>query len=166
MTLEGQYEYYRCVQHDFNESYKIVNKYVADLYLLPKKFIDNTGPVLDRFIKNYSFGENGPGISSFESVVDFIDQLDEFTGKTMELFNEHKLHNDRSKQYLKKVSELNEKNSGRIISEYAVDFIELTPELVKLNNDLKKIKDHADRMVNKLSKLEMRWEDIRAEVRA
>ncbi len=166
MTLEGQYEYYRCVQHDFNESYKIVNKYVADLYLLPKKFIDNTGPVLDRFIKNYSFGESTTGVSQFESVVDFIDQLDDFTGKTMELFNEHKSHNDRSKEYLKKVSELSEKNSGRIISEYAVDFIELTPELVKLNNDLKKIKDHADRMVTKLSNLEMRWENIRTEVRA
>jgi hypothetical protein len=165
MTLEGQYEYYRCVQHDFNEAYKMINRYVADLYVLPKKFVENTGPSLDKFIKEYSFPENGNRTNgSFDTVLEFINQLDEFTEKTMDLFEEHKQHSDRSKAYQKKVTELNQKNSGRIISEYAVDFIELTPELTTLHKDLKRIKEKADAMVERLEKLELRWENVRVKV--
>ncbi|HWB64187.1 MAG TPA: hypothetical protein VG603_11790 [Chitinophagales bacterium] len=167
MNLEGQYEYYRCVQRDFNEAYKMVNDYVTDLYLLPKKFIDNTGPALDIYIKNYSFASSeSRDNNSYQSVIDFISQLDDFTAGTMELFSEHKTHCDRSKAYLRKVLELNERNAGKIVSEYAVDYIELTPELRQLHNELKKIKEKADDMVDKLDRLELRWENIRVKVRA
>jgi len=165
MTLEGKYEYYRCVQHDFNEAYKIVNRCVSDLYMLPKKLVENTGPMLDQYVKEYSIkGSNAD--SSLEVIIDFINQLDEFTQSTVELLNEHKQHAEKSKEYLKKVAELNEKCSGRMVSEYAVDYVELTPELTELNNGLKGIKSKADEMVNKLHSLEMKWEDIRMEVRA
>jgi hypothetical protein len=169
MTLEGQYEYYRCVQHDFNETYRSVNKYVTELYMLPKKFVDDTGPALDRFIKDYYFPENSVSDNtnnSFTTVVDFINQLDEFTQGTIELFAAHKLHTDRSRAYMQRVSQLNEKNHGKIVSEYAVDYIELTPELTTLHNDLRKLKVTADDMVNRLEKLELRWENIRERIRA
>ena len=64
MTLEGQYEYYRCVQHDFTEAYKMVDSYVRDLYVLPKKFVESTGPVLDKYIKEYSFEGSGRKIAT------------------------------------------------------------------------------------------------------
>jgi phage gp36-like protein len=169
MTLEGQYEYYRCVQHDFNEAYRAINKYVTELYMLPKKFVDNTGPALDRYIKNYYFPENSVSDNSnnsFSTVVDFINQLDDFTQGTIELFTEHKMHSDRSKAYMQRVSQLKEKNYGKIVSEYAVDYIELTPELTSLHKDLGKLKARADEMVNRLEKLELRWESIRVRIRA
>ena len=165
MTLEGQYELYRCVQHDFNEAYKMINKYVADLYLLPKKFIDNTGPALDRYIQEYSFPEgNGRNTTSFNTVLEFINQLDDFTQGTMELFNEHKRHSDRSRAYLQKVAEINEKNMGKIISEYAIEYVELTPELNSLHSELKNLKNKADAMVDRLERLELRWESLRVKV--
>lgn len=145
----------------------MINRYVTDLYLLPKKFVENTGPVLDRYIKEYSFPQTGTrDNTSYNAVLEFIDQLDEFTEGTIELFNEHKIHSDKSKAYQRKVSELNEKCSGRIISEYAIDYIELTPELKELHGGLKRIKQRADNMVEKLEKLELRWESIRVKVRA
>jgi uncharacterized protein YlzI (FlbEa/FlbD family) len=167
MTLEGQYEYYRCMQHDFNEAYKLVNRYVADIYMLPKKFVEDTGPTLDNYIKGYSFPAEGDrGNSSFQNVVDFIEQLDEFSENTLKLYNEHKMHADRSKSYLRRIEELNQKNSGKIVSEFAIDYIELTPELTQLHKGLKQIKEKADEMVDKLERLELRWERLRVKVSA
>ena len=167
MSLEAQYEYYRCVQRDFNEAYKLLNSYVSDLYVLPNKLVQNTGPALDKYIKDYSFNDEGKrNTTPFDVVVDFINQLDDFTENTMRLFNEHKLHSDRSKAYLKKVEELSEKTRGKIVSEYAVDFIELTPELTDLQKGLKQIKIKADEMVDSLERLELRWDNLRVKVRA
>jgi hypothetical protein len=166
MSQETQYEYYRCIQRDFNEAYKLLNSYVSDLYVLPKKFVENTGPALDRYIKDYSFDNDGKkNATSYDVVLDFIEQLDDFTENTMKLFNQHKLHNDRSKAYLRKVDELNQKAIGKIVSEYAVDFIELTPELTQLQNGLKQIKVQADEMVDKLERLELRWDSLKVNVR-
>jgi hypothetical protein len=166
MSLEGKYEYYRCMQHDFNEAYKLISKYVQDLYILPKNFVDTTGPVLDRYIKEYNFNVAGPQTTSLDTVVEFIDQLDEFTEKTLTLFKQHKVHADKSKAYLTKVAQLNDKCMGKIVSEYAVEYVELTPELMKLNDELRTIKARADEMVERLEKLELRWESLRAKVHA
>lgn len=167
MTLEGQYEYYRCVQHDFTEASKMVNSYVRDLYVLPKKFVENTGPALDKYIKDYSFAEGSrKSTTSYDAVLDFIDQLDDFTENTQTLYNEHKIHAYKSKVYLQKVESINERTTGKIVSEYAIDFIELTPELKELHASLKKIKSQADQMVDKLEQLELRWDSLRAQVRA
>ena len=163
MSLEVKYEYYRCMQHDFNEAYKLVNNYVSDLYNLPKNFVDTTGPVLDRYIKEYSF-EDGQQSTSFENVLEFIDQLDDFTEKTLNLYQEHKVHTDKSKKYLNKVADLKESVNGKIVSEYAVEFVELTPELTRLTHELKQIKEKADDMVNRLEKLELRWANLRVKV--
>ncbi len=166
MSLEVKYEYYRCMQHDFNEAYKLVNKYVNDLYVLPKNFVDTTGPILDKYIKEYNANTIGPNLTPMDTVVEFIDQLDEFTEKTLALFEQHKKHADRSKAYLHKVADLKDKCIGKIVSEYAVDFIELTPELTKLNDELRNIKKRADEMVDRLENLELRWENLRTKVRA
>ncbi len=167
MTLEGQYEYYRCVQHDFNEAYKMVDSYVRDLYVLPKKFVENTGPALDNYIKDYHSGSNKLKITTpYDAVLDFIDQLDEFTEDTLQLFEEHKVYSEKRKNYLNKVENLKARTSGKIVSEFAVDFIELTPEVSELQKGLKKIKLHADEMVDKLERLELRWESLRVNARA
>ena len=84
----------------------------------------------------------------------------------MKLFNDHKHHSDKSKAYLQKVEELKEKTTGKIVSEYAVDFIELTPELNELHKGLKSIKAQADEMVNRLERLELRWDRLKVKVSA
>ena len=164
IPVEGQYEYFRCINHDFNNAYKMVNDYVAELYVLPKRLIDNTAPVLNKFISDYTFSTDGNNIQ-FEIVLEFIHQLDEFTAETQTLYKEHKGHTDKSKTFLKKLSELNQKCSGRIVSEYAMEYIDLTPELTELHEGLKRIKCKADKMVEKLEKLELRWKTIRVRAR-
>lgn len=166
IPVEGQYEYFRCIHSDFNTAYKMVNEYVSELYVLPKKLIDNTSPVLNRFISDYNFMPGPAANASYETVLEFIHQMDEFAEETQLLFVEHKQHNDRSRVYLKKINELNEKNSGRMVSEYAFDYIDLTPELTELHEGLKRIKVKADKMVDKLEKLELRWNTVKVKVRA
>lgn len=165
IPVEGQYEYFRCINHDFNNAYKMVNDYVAELYILPKRLIDSTAPVLNKFITDYTFTPGGDNIQ-FEIVLEFIQQLDEFTLETQTLYKEHRLHTDKSKTFLKKLGELNEKCSGRIVSEYALEYIHLTPELTELHEGLKRIKSKADQMVEKLEKLELRWKTLRVKARA
>lgn len=167
ITFEGQYEYYRCVHHDFNKAYTMVNQYVSELYLLPKKLMDNTAEELNRYISDYKFRKGEKlNDSSYKTILDFIHQMDEFAEETQELYQMHKKHNDKSKVYLKRVEELNQKNAGRIVSEYAVEYISLTNELTTLHESLKKIKSKADEMVDKLERLELRWVNIRQKVRA
>jgi len=167
MTLERQFEHYSCAQRDFNEAYKLVDHYVKDLYLLPKRLVENTAPALDKYIKEYSFPDGrAKNTTSFDVVLDFIDQLDDFTENTVHLFEEHKLHADRSKAYLKRVENLKRKSTGKGVREYATKFVELTPELTELHNGLKHLKVQADEMVDKLEKLELRWNILRVNVSA
>lgn len=167
ISLEGQYEYYRCIHHDFNSAYKMINDYVTDLYVLPKKLIDSNGPVLNKFITDYSFTKaKGSTATSYEFILEFIHQLDEFAEETQNLFKEHKIHSDKSKVYLRKVAELNERCTGRMVSEYAVEYVNLTPELTALHEGLKRIKAKADDMVDKLEKLELRWKNLAVQARA
>lgn len=167
MTLEGQFEYYCCVQHDFSEACRMVDSYVRDLYVLPKKFVENTAPAINRYIKEYSFPEGeARNTTPFYAVLDFIEQLDDFTENTQNLYNEHKMHTERSKTYLRKVKRLSQKAAGKPVSTYAADFIELTPELSDLNKGLKRIKQQADEMVDMLEQLELRWDSLRVKVRA
>ncbi|MBL0309447.1 MAG: hypothetical protein IPP77_07185 [Bacteroidetes bacterium] len=110
ITFEGQYEYYRCVHHDFNNAYKMVNQYVSELYLLPKKLMDNTAEELNRFVTDYKFKKDEKiSDGSYKTVLDFIQQMDEFAEETQDLYQMHKKHNDKSRVYLDKVEELNQK---------------------------------------------------------
>jgi len=167
MTLELQFEYYCCVQHDFTEAQKLVDSYVRDLYVLPKKFVESTAPALDRYIKEYSFPEGkSKNTTPYEAVLDFIDQLDNFTEDTCALYEQHKQHSEKSRKYLSKVDWISRKSKDKIVKECAGEFIGLTSELNELNKGLKQIKVQADEMVEKLERLELRWEDLRMEVRA
>ena len=65
---------------------------------------------------------------------------------------------------MNKVANLKDSVAGKIVSEYAVEFVELTPELSKLSSELKQIKEKADDMVSRLEKLELRWAHLRVKV--
>jgi hypothetical protein len=167
MTLELQFEHYCCVQHDFAEATRLVDSYVRDLYVLPKKFVESTGPALDHYIKIYSFPDGKrKNVTPYDAVLDFIEQLDDFTENTMALYKGHKAHSEKSQRYLKKVEWMARKSKGKGLQEYAGDFVGLTSELSELNKGLKQIKVQADEMVDMLEQLELKWEGLRMEVRA
>jgi hypothetical protein len=166
MTLEGKYEYYRCMHHDFNEANKLVNHYISDIYGLPKKFVEKTELVLNCFINSSVKNENAKQESPLNPVIEFMEQLDDFTARTEKLYSQHCDYVSKSNEYMQRVSELEKKKCGRIISEYAVDYVELTPEVIKLQSGLKHLKEVADDLVTRLEKLELRWENLRYKVRA
>ena len=161
----SQYEYYTALHNDFSEAYKTVNQYVISLYSLPKKFIEETGPMLDRFVREYSVpGSPRNHDLSTRAILDFVGQVDAFTLNTVELFDLHKKHVDNCVSYMKQVHQLETLHHTSSLSECANDYIGLTPQLQVLQNGLTEIKLKADNMVRRLEKLEVRWEKIKPRV--
>ncbi|MDB5284473.1 MAG: hypothetical protein JWO06_3548 [Bacteroidota bacterium] len=165
MMSISRYEDYTALHNDFSEAYQVVNKYVLDLYIMPRKFIEETGPALDRFIREYSIpGTPRTHDLSTKSILEFISQVDAFTLDTVNLFNEHKGHVDGCALYMKKVKELERKHDAASMAECADEFLELAPDLLDLHSKLNRIKVQADVMVNRLAKLELRWVRIKTRV--
>jgi hypothetical protein len=157
-----QFEQYNLSHHNFIEAYKMINEYVAELYRLPKRLVEDAGNALDNFCTEDQIPQADLKVKrSCAVVIDFMDQLDEFTVHTITLFNEHKHHVDETRRYIRKVSALQNKGLGKTEREEKEAYKELTAELNKLLSGLKKIKQSADEMVTRLEKLELRWERIK-----
>jgi len=163
---QHDYEYYSALHDIFSADYHEINGYVLELYLRPKQFIEETGPPLDRFLREYTM----PGVPRLTevpttAVLDFISQINEFTTQTTGLFDEHKAYVDMCDKYLQKVSGLREKSE--VVAEYEVipDYTELTPELIKVHEGLKKIKEKADSMAERLENLQARWAGMKGSLK-
>jgi hypothetical protein len=165
MTSLEMFDRYNNLHTEFGEAYQLVNQHVLDAYGRPRNFIRETAPVIDRFIRENSVpGAPRQRDLSAQSVFEFIHQTDDFTFKTIELFDEHKAHVEDCVNYLKKVAALKKKHSLSTVDEKADDYIRLTPELHQLQNGLSVIKLKADQMLARLEKLELRWMRIKAVV--
>jgi len=150
----NDYQYYNALHEVFSADYREINQYLLDLYVRPKQFIDETGAPIDRFLREYTL----PGVPRMaevptQAVLEFISQIDEFTSETTGLFNEHKAHTDMCAEYMQKASLL----KGKKDAEDKEALLELTPELVKVHEGLKKIKEKADYMAERLENLQNRW---------
>lgn len=161
----NDYQYYSALHDIFSADYHEINQYVLDLYMRPRQFMDETGPSLDRFLREYTM----PGVPRVaevptSSVLEFIGQIDEFSAQTVRLFDEHKAHVDMCAKYMQKVSRLKEKSEVKDEQEVMPDFTELTPELVKVHEGLKKIKEKADSMAERLEALQNRWVGIKSTI--
>jgi hypothetical protein len=161
-AVNTQFEQYNLSHHNFIEAYKMINEYVAELYQLPQRLVEDAGSTLESFCCE----EDKPQVSlkvkrSCSVVIDFMDQLDDFTLHTIQLFNEHKKHVDETRKYIRKVSALQNKCNNKPALSEPNEYNRLTHELNDLLNGLKKIKDRADEMVNRLEMLEFRWENIK-----
>ena len=161
----NEYEYYNELHDCFNEAFHSINQYVIDLYILPKRFIEETGPALDKFIRNQALPgvPSNPELSS-RSVMDFIGQVDDFTVNTIRLFDEHRAQVDDCAAYLEKVSRLEQKCRSGKVSDCTLEYVQLTPELVRLNEGLSRIKEKAEDMVNNLERLEAKWGRIKPRI--
>lgn len=163
MKLSKQsWHYYNALHDIFSVDYHEINQYILDLYNRPKQFIEETGPPLDRFLREYTLpgAPRSAGVST-GAILEFIGQIDEFSCQTAGLFNEHKAHVDQCTKYMQKASQLKtiEKHgpANRVVSELT----DLTPELISVHEGLKQIKQKADSMAEKLEKLEARWGDVK-----
>ena len=160
-AIGTQFEQYNLSHHNFIEAYKMINEYVAELYHLPKKLVEDAGNALDIFCtEEETSGEGAKIKQSCTVVIDFMDQLDDFTVHTISLFNEHKKHVDETRKYIRTVSALKYTKQGKP-NQPEPDYKELTNQLNELLNGLKSIKYRADDMVIRLEKLELRWENIK-----
>lgn len=153
---------YETSHHNFVRAYKMINEYVTGIYLLPQKLADDAGKTLD----NYYIPANTPGSeekinTSCRLVIDFMNQLDDFTVQTMQLFKEHKKHVNATREYMRRVSTAQLNHPGSPFEAGNDTTALLTPELNNLMDGLKEIKDKADKMITRLEKLEMRWENIK-----
>jgi hypothetical protein len=164
-TAPGRFEYYSNLHNTFNETYASVNLYVMGLYALPRKFIMETGPVLDRFLKEYTVpGAPKNSELSKKAVLEFIGRVDVFTVETIQLFEEHKNHVHNCREYMHKVAQIQGGLAGTTIAERVISYVELTPELLKLHNGILSIQEKAKLMVIRLEKLELGWRRIRTAV--
>jgi hypothetical protein len=158
----SRFQYFNQLHSYFSQAYPAVNHYIIDLYALPRNFIMETGPVLDNFIRDYSVPHTpGVGDLSGRAVLEFISEVDKFTRETMVLFEEHKTHVDQCDTYMKKVTQLEQRQQEVGVTKCMPEYIELTPDLIKLNNSLTEIKVKADEMMKRLAGLELRWTGLK-----
>ena len=163
----SQYDYHHySLMHDiFSADYHEVNQYVLELYVRPKQFIEETSAPLDRFLREYTL----PGVPRqaevpTQTVLDFINQIDEFTTQTVSLFNEHKTHVAMCTQYMHKVSLLKEIEHDKVEEEVRLNYLELAPELMQVREGLTKIKEKADWMAERLNNLQNRWAGMKGAI--
>ena len=154
--------YYNALHDIFSADYHDINQYLLQLYHRPKQFIAETGAPLDRFLREYTLpGAPRSTEVPTSAILEFIGQIDEFANSTVGLFDEHKAHVDQCAQYLLKVSQLKSVEMHGPTSQVAADLTDLTPELITVHEGVRKIKQKADSMKERLDKLENRWTTVK-----
>lgn len=166
LNLNSAFEQYHLTHGNFVEAYKMVNDYVTELYKLPKQFLDETEGTMN-LLTGRHFAPKAPSAndSSMRVIVNFMDQLDEFTMHTIGLFNEHMKHIDETEVYMRKVIALDSKFDERNPLQYAKEYTSLTPKVNELMEGLKDIKTKADDTLVWLEKLEVKWEDVQVKIK-
>lgn len=160
-TTASRYEYFTVLHNNFKNLYPTVNHRVLNLYNGPKKFILETSPAIDRFLKSYAIpGQPGSMDIQRREMLDFIRQVDQFTRLTVYLFNLHKVHVDRCRDYLEAVSELDALNKGRTGGGKFELYISLTPQLVELHSGLRELNARAEVMDQGLDELKKLWQSL------
>jgi hypothetical protein len=163
---QRDYSHYSLMHDTFSADYHEINQYILQLYHRPKQFIDETSAPLDRFLREYTVpGAPRKAEVPTHTVLDFISQMDEFTTHAAGLFSEHKAHVDMCANYMQKVTLLKEIEKGKHDEEIRLNYLELAPELVQVHEGLRKIKEKADSMAERLENLQNRWAGIKGAIK-
>jgi len=144
----------------------MVNEYVTELYKLPKRFLDETQGTMN-LISSKQYAPKAPSSSdsSMRVVVDFMNQLDEFTVHTIDLFNKHMEHIDKTELYMKIAMALETKVAGKDLTLFTGEYSKITEQVNQLMYGLKQIKERADETLEWLEQLELQWEDVQIKVK-
>jgi hypothetical protein len=163
MTSTGsRFEYFNTLHNNFSSLYPSVNHRVINLYSRPRNFIMETGPVIDQFLKTYAIpGQPCSQDMQRRDMLQFINQMDDFTNATMYLFELHKVHVARCSIYMDTIANLDAGNNGRLTERKMDAYISLTPQLIELHNGLRELSARAENMKGRLQTLQLRWNDLR-----
>lgn len=157
-TFTGYPTNYELVLNEFNTACNALNKSITRFYLAPKNFFKRVGPMIEKFIA----GTSAKGTSknkSLKTVVKFMDELDAFTEKTLELYEEHRLYSVESTAYFHRVKELSDKYRNNTAT-FTKEFAQLTPEYILLQNDLGHIQEKAVEVSTMMKELDKKWEKL------
>lgn len=155
---EKPYEHYCNLHRQFMAEYKTISAHVAELYQMPKKFIEENASAMDRYMAECSVpGSPDSSDGSVRSVKEFIYRIEDFKLQIMGLFFEHRALIEKCTVYMQKVQEL--KMSPDTLDAEA-KFTELIPELTTIRFGLKCIEEKAGGMISRLQSVEGKWNII------
>ena len=155
---ENTYDQYCKLHRQFFDEYKVISEHVAQLYQMPKRFIEENASAMDRYMAESSMpGLPADSDGSVRSVKEFIYRIEDFKLQIMGLFFEHRMLIEKCSTYMKKVQEL---RFAKFNPEIEKQFIDLIPELTALRFGLKCIQEKATGMAGRLETVEGSWSRI------
>ena len=155
---EKPYDQYCNLHRQFIDEYKVISSHVAELYQLPKKFIEENVAAMDRYMAESSMpGSPSDSDGSVRSVREFIYRIEDFKLQIMGLFFEHRALIEKCSVYMKKVQEL---RFSKFNADTEQKFVELMPELNSLRFGMKCIQEKAAGMASRLESVEGSWNKI------
>ncbi len=163
-TTTGYPNNYELVLNEFNSACDALNKSILQFYLAPKNFFKKAGPLLDKFVTRFPVKGKKTDKKSLKTVVKFMDELDEFTQKTIELYEDHMVYSAESGSYFERVKALSEKYKDNPAL-FTREFAQLTPEYIVLQNDLGQIREKAVEVSAMMKELDEKWKELSLKIK-
>ncbi|HLP50783.1 MAG TPA: hypothetical protein VK154_07860 [Chitinophagales bacterium] len=161
---ERPYQQYCNLHTDFITEYKIISARVAELYKMPKRFIEENAVEMDRYMVESSMPGSPDNVNPAHSGVrEFIYRIEDFKLQIMGLFFEHRMLIEKCTEYMQKVQLLKMESNDAYMEE---KLVELIPELTTLRFKLKCIEEKATGMLSRLESVEGKWNAINGRVAA
>ncbi len=161
---ENTYDHYCNLHRQFIDEYKTISANIAELYQLPKKFIEENAVAMDRYMAESSVpGAPDSSDGTMRGVKDFIYRIEDFKLQIMGLFFEHRGLIEKCTEYMKKVQEIKSSADATGAEEKLTALI---PELTSLRFRLKCIEEKAGGMLTRLESVEGNWKNINEKMAA
>lgn len=163
---ENPIETLRSSRQELEEVYKEVNHHFEELYPLPKQFIEQTAPIVDMYLKRFSKPGASDDLFVFQALMGFLTQFDDFALMANQVFMEYDENARVCKEYLEKISKIEELPSDDILHDAGKEFANLAPSVNDIRQRMGQLKNRSEEMVKKLEKIETRWNKIKTKIRA
>ena len=161
---EKPYEHYCNLHRQFIDEYKVISAHVAELYKMPRKFIEENASAMDRYMSESSVpGSPENSDSTTRGLTEFIYRIEDFKLQIMGLFFEHRSLIEKCTLYMQKVQEL---KAGESALEAEEKLTTLIPEITALRFGLKCIEEKAGGMISRLENVEGKWNMINGQMAA
>lgn len=163
MTNEEEYEQYIMLHRDFSKTYSQVYKHVMDFYPEPQKFVQETVPEIDTYVKGIAGSAHHPeSQGSFQALTYFARNVKELAANANEVFEEYKALHNESGHYIKDIFRLKEKVPD--IETNPNEFTKLIPVLKKLISGFKRIERRTDETAKTLQQLQRDWKKLKTNI--
>ncbi|MBL0309448.1 MAG: hypothetical protein IPP77_07190 [Bacteroidetes bacterium] len=82
----SQLDILRSSRNELEEVYKEVNRHFEELHPLPKQFIEQTTPAIDKYLQKFSKPGAADDLFVFQALMGFLNQFDDFALMANEVF--------------------------------------------------------------------------------